>query len=40
MLALEISKRTYVMELGEIVMQGNSADLAKNDDVRKAFLGE
>ena len=40
MLALEISKRTYVMELGEIVMQGDSADLAKNDDVRKAFLGE
>ena len=40
MLALEISKRTYVMELGEIVMQGDSADLARNDDVRKAFLGE
>ena len=40
MLALEISRRTYVMELGEIVMQGDSADLARNDDVRKAFLGE
>lgn len=40
MLALEISRRTYVMELGQIVMQGNSADLAQNDDVRKAFLGE
>jgi branched-chain amino acid transport system ATP-binding protein len=39
-LALEISRRTYVMELGEIVMQGDSADLAQNDDVRKAFLGE
>jgi branched-chain amino acid transport system ATP-binding protein len=40
MLALEISKRTYVMELGKIVMQGDSKDLAQNDDVRKAFLGE
>ncbi len=40
MLALEISQRTYVMELGEIVLQGNSADLANQDEVRRAFLGE
>jgi len=40
MLALEISRRTYVIELGRIVMQGRSKDLARDDDVRKAFLGE
>jgi len=28
------------MELGEIVMSGSSRELAHQDSVRKAFLGE
>jgi branched-chain amino acid transport system ATP-binding protein len=40
MLALEISERCYVMELGEFVLAGRSADLARRDEVRRAFLGE
>ncbi len=40
MLALEVSQRTYVMELGQIVLKGRSADLARQDGVRRAFLGE
>ena len=40
LLALEISERTYVMELGEIVLAGASADLADQDSVKRAFLGE
>lgn len=40
LLALEVSERTYVMELGEVVMSGSSKELAHQDSVRKAFLGE
>jgi branched-chain amino acid transport system ATP-binding protein len=39
-LALEVSRRTYVMELGRIVLEGASSDLARQDEVRRAFLGE
>lgn len=40
MLALELSQRTYVIELGEIVLEGRSADIAKHERVKTAFLGE
>jgi branched-chain amino acid transport system ATP-binding protein len=40
MLALEISQRAYVMELGRFVLQGSSRELARQDEVRRAFLGE
>ncbi len=40
LLALEVSERTYVMELGEVVLSGLSKELAHQDSVRKAFLGE
>ncbi len=40
MLALEVSQRTYVMELGEIILEGQSHEMAQQDDVRRAFLGE
>ncbi len=40
MLALELSQRTYVIELGEIVLEGRSADIAKHERVKAAFLGE
>jgi len=39
-LALEISNRAYVLETGEIVLEGPAQDLAKNEAIRKAYLGE
>ncbi|HBV87460.1 MAG TPA: ABC transporter ATP-binding protein [Desulfosporosinus sp.] len=39
-LALEISNRAYVLETGEIVLEGMAKDLAKNEDIRKSYLGE
>jgi branched-chain amino acid transport system ATP-binding protein len=38
-LALAIARRGYVLETGSIVVSGSSAELAGNDDVRKAYLG-
>lgn len=37
--ALQVSSRAYVLELGEISMQGISSDLLENDRVRSAYLG-
>ncbi len=39
-IALSISQFGYIMEVGEIVLHGESEALQKNDDVRKAYLGE
>jgi branched-chain amino acid transport system ATP-binding protein len=38
-LGLELGKRAYVMELGQIVLSGNSAELINNDQVKTAYLG-
>ncbi|MEY2419898.1 MAG: branched-chain amino acid transport system ATP-binding protein [Actinomycetota bacterium] len=38
-LALDIAKYAYVLEAGLIALQGPAADLASDDDVRKAYLG-
>ncbi|MFH1981045.1 MAG: ABC transporter ATP-binding protein [Pseudomonadota bacterium] len=38
-LALQFSQRGYVLENGNLVLQGNSADLLKNPEVQKAYLG-
>ena len=38
-LALKVAHRAYVIEVGEILMQGPAAELAASDDVRKAYLG-
>ena len=38
-LALGIARRGYVLETGSIVVSGTAAELAGNDDVRKAYLG-
>lgn len=40
MLALDLSQRTYVLELGEIILEGKSSEIAKYEIVKKAFLGE
>ncbi|MBN9420914.1 MAG: ABC transporter ATP-binding protein [Candidatus Accumulibacter sp. 66-26] len=39
-LALESSRRGYVMESGEITLTGDAADLLANPRVRAAYLGE
>ena len=38
-LALNIAARGYVLETGTIVTSGTAAELAGNDDVRRAYLG-
>jgi len=37
--SLQMSDRGYVIEKGKIVLQGKSPDLARDDYVRKVFLG-
>jgi len=39
-LALQVSKRAYVMESGAITLAGISAELAENPQVRAAYLGD
>lgn len=38
--ALKLAHRGYVLETGEIVMEGNAADLSKDESIIKAYLGE
>jgi branched-chain amino acid transport system ATP-binding protein len=38
-LALKFAKRGYVLENGELVLEGNSADLLEDPEVQKAYLG-
>jgi len=38
-MALAISHRGYVLETGEVILQGTSKELAGNDLVRQAYLG-
>jgi len=38
-MALGVANRAYVLEVGEIVLEGPAQDLAKNDEIRKAYLG-
>lgn len=38
-LALKLATRGYVLETGTIVISGTAAELAGNDDVRRAYLG-
>ncbi len=39
-LALQISNRSYVLEVGRVALEGNSAELMQNEHVRKAYLGK
>jgi branched-chain amino acid transport system ATP-binding protein len=38
-MALQVAHRAYVIEVGSIEMEGQAADLAASDEVRKAYLG-
>jgi len=38
-LALKFAQRGYVLENGNLVLEGDSADLLANPDVKKAYLG-
>ena len=39
LLALRISSRAYVLEVGNIVLEGNSKDLLNNETLIEAYLG-
>lgn len=38
--ALSIANRAYVLETGNIVLEGKASDLLNNDAIKKAYLGE
>lgn len=38
-LALSLSNKGYVLETGEVVIEGNAKELQDNEHVRKAYLG-
>ncbi len=38
--ALSIADRAYVLETGNIVLEGKASDLMNDDSVKKAYLGE
>ena len=38
--ALSISNRAYVLETGNIVLEGNAKDLLNDASIKKAYLGE
>ncbi len=40
LMALEIADRAYVLESGELTLQGTGAELSRDDSVRRAYLGE
>ncbi len=39
-LALKLAHRAYVLETGEVVMEGTGEELRRSPEVRKAYLGE
>lgn len=38
-MALSIANRAYVLETGKIVLEGPAAEMAQNEQVKKAYLG-
>ena len=38
--ALSIANRAYVLETGQIVLEGDAKELMNNDQIKKAYLGE
>ncbi len=39
-MALTVANRAFVLETGNIVLQGSAAELSANPEVRRAYLGE
>ena len=39
-MALAIADRAYVLETGEITLEGNASDLREDPKVRAAYLGD
>ena len=39
-MALSIADRAYVIETGNVTLEGDAKELMNNDSVRKAYLGE
>ncbi|MDD4050353.1 MAG: ABC transporter ATP-binding protein [candidate division Zixibacteria bacterium] len=39
-MALSIADYAYVLETGEVRLHGNAAEIASDDEIRKAYLGE
>jgi branched-chain amino acid transport system ATP-binding protein len=39
-MALTIAQRGYVLETGRVVLAGSAPELAENEEVRRAYLGE
>ncbi len=39
-IALKYAHRGYVLEAGDIVLEGNARELVQNAEVKKAYLGE
>jgi branched-chain amino acid transport system ATP-binding protein len=40
LMALDVAQRGYVMETGQIALEGLAADLKTNEEVRRTYLGE
>ena len=38
-MAMKVSQRAYVLELGRIVAQGEPAELMSRPEIRRAYLG-
>jgi branched-chain amino acid transport system ATP-binding protein len=38
-LALDLSSKAYVLEVGRLAIEGSSAELRGNDAVRRSYLG-
>ena len=38
-MALSISHRAYVIETGNITLEGNAKELMNNPEIKKAYLG-
>jgi branched-chain amino acid transport system ATP-binding protein len=39
LMALHVASRGYILQTGKIVLSDSSANLAANEDVKKAYLG-
>jgi len=39
-MALRVSQRGYVLEVGRVVLEGAAQDLARDESVRRSYLGD